>query len=140
MESGRFEVIEHTADAGIRAYGASMAGAFEACARGMMHLMFELEEIAAEERVRLEAGGRDPASLLVAWLGEILFRVEAEGWAFSDFDVTGLSETRVEGWGYGEPIDPRRHELKAEIKAPTYHMLELREEGGRWTAQVVFDI
>jgi SHS2 domain-containing protein len=51
--------------------------------------------------------------------------------------VTG---DRVEGWGLGEPLDPARHKVSGEIKAPTYHMLQLSEENGTWVAQVIFDV
>ena len=88
----------------------------------------------------LAAQGREPASLLVSWLSEILYRVEAEGWALCAFRVAEMDETTVRGWGEGEPLDPGRHATGVEIKAPTYHMLELKEEGGRWTAQVIFDV
>jgi SHS2 domain-containing protein len=125
---------------GIRAYGSSMSEAFENCALGMMSLMLDLEKIRLERRVRLTAQGREPESLLVSWLSEILYRVEAEGWAFGSFEVSELDDTTVEGWGEGEPLEPSRHATGVEIKAPTYHMLELKEEEGRWTAQVIFDV
>ncbi len=125
---------------GIRACGSSMSEAFENCARGMMSLMLDLEKIRPERRVRLAAQGRERESLLVSWLSEILYRVEAEGWAFRSFEVSEISDTSVRAWGTGEALDPERHVTGAEIKAPTYHMLELREEKGRWTAQVIFDV
>jgi len=125
---------------GIRAYGSSMAEAFENCALGMMSLMLEPDRVRPQRRIRLSAQGRDGGSLLVSWLSEILFRVEAEGWAFASFEVDSCSEIAVAGWGAGEPLDAARHGLKLEIKAPTYHMLELDETDGRWTAQVIFDV
>lgn len=125
---------------GIRAYGRSVAEAFENCALGMMSLMLEPERVRPQRRVRLSAQGRDGSSLLVAWLSEILFRVEAEGWAFASFEVDSCSEVAVAGWGSGEPMDATRHGLKLEIKAPTYHRLELGEKEGQWTAQVIFDV
>jgi len=117
-----------------------MSEAFENCAQGMMSLMLDLEKIRPQRRVRLTAQGREPRSLLVSWLSEILYQVEAEGWALRSFEVSEMDDTTVEGWGVGEPLDPGRHTTGTEIKAPTYHMLELKEEGGRWTAQVIFDV
>ncbi len=125
---------------GIRAYGSSMAEVFENCALGMMSLMLDPGTVRQEKRVELSASGGDRASLLVSWLAEILFRVEAEGYAFGAFEVRDLSELTVRGSGLGEPLDAARHALTLEIKAPTYHMLELKESEGRWTAQVIFDV
>jgi SHS2 domain-containing protein len=78
--------------------------------------------------------------LLVCWLAEILFHVEAEGYAFGSFEVSEISDLTVRGSGMGEPLDAARHALMLEIKAPTYHMLELGESKGRWAAQVIFDV
>jgi SHS2 domain-containing protein len=117
-----------------------MAEAFENCALGMMYLMLEPERVRPRQRVELAARGRDGGSLLVAWLSEVLFRVEAGGWAFNSFEVVSCDGTAVSGWGEGEPLDAAKHGLKLEIKAPTYHMLEMGEAEGRWTAQVIFDV
>lgn len=117
-----------------------MAEVFEGCALGMMSLMVDLSTVEPAERVRLEAVGRDRVSLLVSWLAEILFKVETEWRLFRDFQISELTESKVAGWGWGEALDPGRHELELEIKAPTYHMLELEESQGRWTARVIFDV
>lgn len=136
----KFEIIEHTADTGIRAYGASISEVFTNCALGMMSLMIDPGLVQPSSRVELRAEGRDRASLLVSWLAEILFQVEVGGWAFREFGVSELSELHVEGWGLGEPLDLTKHVVELEIKAPTYHMLEVKDTGGRWTAQVIFDV
>jgi SHS2 domain-containing protein len=117
-----------------------MAEVFEGCALGMMSLMVDLSTVEPAERVELEAAGRDRASLLISWLAEILFRVETEWRLFRDFHIGELTENRVAGWGMGETLDPERHRLELEVKAPTYHMLELEESQGRWTARVIFDV
>lgn len=133
-------MIEHTADTGIRAYGSSLAEVFVNCSLGMMSLMLDLATVGRSTRVALEAEARDRESLLVAWLAHILFVVETQGTVFGAFEIAELEETRAKGWGLGEAMDPARHRLELEIKAPTYHMLELKEEAGLWTAQVIFDV
>lgn len=117
-----------------------MAEVFENCALGMMSLMIEAEAVIPLVNIGLEAAGRNQESLLVAWLGEILFKVDVEGWALRSFEVNEISNTTVSGWGIGEQLDPERHGAKMEIKAPTHHMFELSEEKGHWTAQVIFDV
>jgi len=124
----------------VRAYGASLAEVFENCALGMVALMLDPETVGPQGRIGLEAEGSDSESLLVSWLAEILFQAETRPWAFGEFKVDEISARRVKGWGAGEPLDLARHKVRAEIKAPTYHMLELKEEAGRWMAQVIFDL
>ena len=117
-----------------------MAEAFENCALGMISLMMDPSRVEPRRRVRISARGGDDMSLLAAWLSEILFLVEVEGWAFASFALLEVGEGRVEGWGEGEPLDAGRHALELEIKAPTYHMMELGESEGEWRAQVIFDV
>ena len=117
-----------------------MEEVFANSALGMMFLMVDTDSVRPAERSEIRAEGRDWKSLLVSWLGEILYRVEAERRVFKGFHVSSLSPYAVSGWGRGEPLDPSRHRVKLEIKAPTYHMLELKEENGRWLAQIIFDV
>lgn len=136
----RFELIEHTADTGIRAYGSSLGEVFENCALGMVSLMMDPGSVDPAQSVSIEASAMDLKALLVGWLSEILFEVEAGGWAFNAFSVSEISETRVVGAGRGEPLDPQKHGVKEEIKAATYHMLEIDRQDGGWAAQVIFDV
>jgi SHS2 domain-containing protein len=117
-----------------------MEEAFANSALGMMSLMIDTDSVRPVCGTEIKADGRDWKSLLVSWLGEILFLVEAEHQAFGEFSVTSLSRFSVRGRGLGEPLDSARHAIKREIKAPTYHMLELKEENGRWMAQIIFDV
>ncbi len=135
-----FELVEHTSDVGIRAWGGSLGEVFGNCALGMMSLMLDPEKVRRKRRVRIEAEAGDREALLVSWLSEILFRVEAEGLAFAWFEGVEPGKGSVAGWGWGEPLDPERHDLRMEVKAPTFHGLELREENGVWVAQVIFDV
>lgn len=125
---------------GIRAYGRSREELFTNCARGMVSLILDLESVEPREKVEIEAEAAELETLLVRWLSEILFLVEAEGWAFGDFGVKEMTGRKVRGWGLGEPLDPQRHGVHGEIKAPTYHMLRVEEKDGAWTAQVIFDV
>ena len=38
------------------------------------------------------------------------------------------------------PFNPERHEIINEIKAVTYHQIEVAEKGDHWEAQVIFDL
>lgn len=125
---------------GIRAYGESREDLFANCARGMVSLILDPESVEPRDKVQIEAEAVELEALLVRWLSEILFLVEADGWAFGDFQVEEVTDGRVRGWGLGEPLDPEQHGVHGEIKAPTYHMLRVEEEDGAWTAQVIFDV
>jgi SHS2 domain-containing protein len=40
----------------------------------------------------------------------------------------------------GEPFQEGVHVIKTGVKAVTYHQIEVRQENGRWRAQIIFDL
>lgn len=138
MRNG-FEIIDHTADVAIAAYGADMKKAFSNAALGMFSIITDLD-IVNEKVIRdVEVTADEMKVLLVSWLNELLFICEVDKILFKRFDISELSDTRMLAKCYGEKINLKRHKFKAEIKAATYHMLEI-EEGNGVRVQVLFDI
>ena len=140
MPHPSFEILEHTADAGIVAHGSSMEEVFANAAAGMFALMAELTDVHQAEERRIEIEARDREGLMVRWLTELLYYLDAEEMLFSRFVVDEISEKRLRARVFGEPIDAKRHRLHFGVKAVTRHMLEIGSEDGGYRAQVLFDI
>lgn len=136
----KFDIIEHTADTGIIAYGADMEEAFANAAYGMFSLMADLEQVNEETSRYVEAEGSDRESLVVTWLNELLYQFDVERILFKRFDILELTATRLKANVHGEKADMPRHELHGGVKAATYHMLEVREKRGRCRIRVIFDV
>ena len=136
----RYETFEHTADVGIRAFGRTEKELFANAAYAMFDLMADLKRVrqTASFPIRLEAADRE--DLLVRWLSELLSLSSAKGFLFKDFFFSGLDSTSLDAVARGETFDPSRHKMKIEIKAVTYHQIEIRENKGRWEGKVIFDI
>lgn len=135
-----FEILEHTADVGIVAHGDSLAELFANAAIGMFAIMAELEDVRQTEERRIEVEARDQEGLMVRWLTELLYYLDAEELLFSRFVVEEVSETRLRARAFGERIDAERHRLHFGVKAVTRHMLEVAQEEDEYRAQVLFDI
>ena len=135
-----FEILEHTADVGIVAHGDSLAELFANAATGMFAIMVELEDVSQTEERRIEVEARDHEGLMVRWLTELLYYLDAEELLFSRFVVEEVSETRLRARAFGERIDAERHRLHFGVKAVTRHMLEVTQEEDEYRAQVLFDI
>lgn len=134
-----FEILDHTADVGIIAYGADMAETFANAAKALFSLITELEDVDEVVYRDVELTAPDQESLLVKWLNELIYLFDAEQLIFKRFDITWLDQTSLNARIYGEKVDSSRHKLKMGVKAATYHMLKIdRSNGGK--AQVVFDI
>jgi len=135
----RFEVIEHTADVGIAAYGADLKEAFANAAYALFSLMTDIDSVGDNVRHNVEVNADNREELLVAWLNELIYLFEVNDVLFSRFDIAELGDTELKASCYGERVDPERHRMKAGVKAATYHMLQV-EEGDGCRVQVLFDI
>ncbi len=136
-----FEVIEHTADIGIRAFGIDLAGAFANAARGMFSLITDLNKINEAIYRDVEVAAPDRETLLVEWLNELLFLFDTEQLLFKRFYIGALTETGLQARCYGERVDKSRHELKRGIKSATYHMLKVeRKTDYEYRVEVLLDI
>jgi SHS2 domain-containing protein len=135
-----YEFFEHTADAGIIAYGRDLAELYANAGAGMFALMVELDGVEEREERVIEVEARDREGLMVNWLGELLYHLDAEEMLFSRFEVDEISDTRLRARAFGERIDRDRHELHFGVKAVTRHMLEIAEEEDGYRAKVLLDI
>lgn len=135
-----FRILEHTADIGFEAFGASREEVFANAARALFHIIVDLESVELGEALALRVEGADLPSLLVNWLSELLYLQDAEGWLFADFAINSLSETKLAAVARGEKSAPARHQLKLLVKAITYHQLRLEHTSEGWRAQVYVDI
>ncbi|MFC1948696.1 archease [Chloroflexota bacterium] len=134
-----FEILNHTADVGIIAYGSNMNEAFANAARGMFSLITELDDIEEIAKRDIELTADDRESLLVAWLNELIYLFDVDNIIFKRFDIIELNNTHLKATGCGNKVDLSRHRLKMGIKAATYHMLKI-DQGKESRVQVLFDI
>ena len=133
----RYEELDHTADAGIRAYGATLEDLFENAAAGLFSLITDLEKVRAVGEVKVRVQADDLGSLMVNWLSELLFLHETQRLLLCEFDVA-LDGLTLGAHARGERIDKRRHTLNLVVKAVTYHGLKVDPTKG--VAEVIFDI
>lgn len=135
-----YQFLEHTADAGLAATGRSLPELFASAAEGLAAMLCEPETVKARMSIDLEATAPDLESLMVEWLSEINYRFEVDRFAFRSFDIREVSETHIKATGRGERIDTSRHRIGEQVKAITYHQLEVKRDGDRWSARVFVDI
>jgi SHS2 domain-containing protein len=135
-----FEVIDHTADIGIVAYGADIKQVFANAALGLFSLMADLDDLKEDVERKLELASEDAEILLVEWLNELIYIFDVEHIIFKRFEIIELTGNRITARCFGGKIKPGQHQLKREIKAATYHMLRISKEDGGYRVQIIFDI
>jgi len=135
-----FEILDHTADIGVRAWGRTPEEMFEHAVRALFHLMYDPATIAPRLAREVEVHAEGYEYLLVDLFNEVLYLFDAEKLAFGDVTILELSPERARIRLTGEPFDPSRHEGRIYVKAATLHQLKVERRDGLWMGEVYLDI
>lgn len=141
---GGFEILEHTADVLIRAWGTTIEEALKHAVLGMYEVMTDLRSITPTERRVVEAEGVDLENLLYNLVERLIILFDEEAFLVAHVENLHLSQRNGE-WRAtlalrGERYDPRRHESRVLVKAATYHLMKIWREEDCWLVQYVVDI
>jgi SHS2 domain-containing protein len=138
-----FELLDHEADVGIKAWGKTAEEAFAHGAEAMFSVMVNLEHITVEREIDVEARAGDLEELFVEWLNELLAQRDLSEMVFSKFEVEIKDESGecvLTGKAKGEQLDHEKHETRTEVKAATYYGLRSGKENDLYYFQCVLDI
>lgn len=139
MSSERFEILSHTADKEIRAFGHDLNELFENAAYGMFSLMADLAKYQPTESREINVEGDDLESLLHNWLSELLYTFEVDRLLFVQFEVHSVDH-RLTGIAGAAPFDQSIEWLGSAVKAVTYHGMDVHRTDERWECNVVLDV
>jgi SHS2 domain-containing protein len=135
MPNNAYEEINHTADIALRVWGKDFYGLLRHAAEGMYDLM----GIASIARSQVENSFRivldTSESMLVDFLNECLYLVEDKNQAFDSFNFFEEDgKLRVDATG----VEVRTFERQ--IKAVTFHKLDIAETTSGLEAIITFDV
>lgn len=135
-----YELIDHTADIGVKAFGKDYSDAFAHAAKGMFDIITDSSEIESVGKYQIDLAADDLEQLLVDWLDELLFLHGAKNLVFGKFDIqVNEQKCKLTATVSGEEFDKHKHNIGMEIKAVTYHMLEVHKNESCYV-KVLFDI
>ena len=142
MTTPDYTLLDHTADLGIKIRGTDPINLFENAGRALIHLILKVKPPGKTTPLKLSLSGDDLADLMVRWLGEILYLFEGEHLVVTSINIGALSPSppSLEAALDTIPFDPQMHEILMEIKAVTYHQIEVVDKGDMWESSVIFDL
>ncbi|HZA07343.1 MAG TPA: archease [Nitrososphaeraceae archaeon] len=152
MSEGRFRYLDHMTDAIIEAYGATLDEAFENSALGLVETMFDFTEAMTnnnnnnnnnfssrssavdKKEIQIKAQGFDLQNLLYDWLEKVMLVILMDHVILFDFKVK-ISKKNSDDYHYlllgtakAENQNLEKYHYKVEVKAITYHEMEIIEE------------
>lgn len=135
-----FREIDHTGDLGIEVEAPDLDTLYARAAWGMFALLTDMRTVAPKHSERVEVEAADREALMVRWLSELNYRHLTRRRLYCTFEIEERTDRRLAATVRGEPFDPERHPLYTEIKAVTFHGLEIRETDGLWRVRIIFDM
>ncbi|MEM5820033.1 MAG: archease [Candidatus Aenigmatarchaeota archaeon] len=138
----KFKFIDITsADVAFEAYGKDLNELFANSALAMFEVMINTSLVNKKIERFIEVNGYDLLSLMFNWLNELIFYVDTENLAFSEFEVNVDEKNfKLKAMCKGEKIDRNKHEVRTLVKACTYHKMKIWKENEIWKAIVILDI
>ncbi len=138
----RFNLLDiATADFAFEAFGSTLNELFVNAAFAMMEIMTDTKKVMPSKIIEFKIKAHDLKALMFDFISEILFIKDTKGMVFSKFSVNikkGEKGYSLACTMQGEKWDRAKHEIRTEVKAATYHMMEIKHNG-RWRAQVILD-
>ena len=138
----KFEFFEVTADVGYKAYGKTLEESFENAALAMFEVITDTSKIDPKIERKIEVESEDECALLYDWLSEFLVLLDVDFMVFSKFEVKITKQGdgfSLKGTAWGEEFNREIHESRAEVKAVTYHLMDVKHDEGVMV-QVILDI
>ncbi len=135
-----YSIIDHTADFGLHVFGKTARDLYENAATAMFEQIVDTSALTGEAVADLTVDGSDRADLMVNWLRELLYLWTGEEKLVKTVRLIRLSAHELAATVTFDAFSPGRHEIENEIKAVTYHQIQVFPGAGGWEARIIFDV
>jgi SHS2 domain-containing protein len=124
--------LDHATDAFIEVTASTLNEAFTLAAQSIVDITLDRKTILENEQKVLTVSAQDLRYLLFNWLEEVNYQIITEGFAIARFTlkISKNPPYRLTATAYGEPINLKKHQFKVEIKAPTFHLMDIKKNHG----------
>ncbi len=134
-----YELIEHTADVGIRVKADDLKELFKNAALAMFDIIAVRYQVRSDTKeIKIEQNAVSLDELFINWLNELLSLSSAKEIIFSDFKISEIDDKHINVVAMAS--SSKNYKVNVEIKAATYHQLKIEKLKEGWQAEVIFDV
>ena len=125
-----YRYLDHMTDAFIEVIGDTIDEAFVNAGISVVDTIVDINSVETKDERKIEFSADDLKGLLYSWLEEIIILTITDGFVGKVFSVkiTKNEKYHLLAKVSGEEINFEKHHFKMEIKAPTYHLMEIKDE------------
>jgi len=135
-----YELIDHTADIGIRVTETSIKDLFETAAHAMFEQITEPSKLSGTHTKDIHIKGIDRPDLLINFLRELLSFWTLDAHLIKRVTIADITATRLTAKLFYDEFNPKTHEILKDIKAVTYHGISVDQTDAGWQATIIFDV
>lgn len=140
MGQQAWRLFDHRADLGLEIRGRDKAGLFANAAHALFSQITDRRRVRARRTLYVSADGADWPELMANWLRELLYLFNGKALLIRCVAIDTIAAFSLQARVAAEPFDPKRHTVKKEIKAVTFHQLGVRQTDVGWQARIIFDL
>ena len=141
--SGSYKFIDHTADIACKVSGDTLEELFTAAVEAWRNSVVEETKCCERESKKFKLKASSKEQLLVDFISEINYYLFTKNWLFNlvlELEIKEKNDswnlsTEIEGMPVSQDV-----EIKQEIKAITFHQLNIEKKGNKYSTLLVFDI
>jgi len=136
----KYEAIDHTADFGIRVFGADAKDLFANAAFALFDLITDIDALKGLNEHKVRITGDDWPDTMVNWLRELLYLWTCKEMLVKTATIFYLTKHELTARVNFDLFDPDLHKIKNEIKAVTYHQIQVEKGPLGWGSKIIFDV
>ena len=138
--SENYSTFDISGDLGLRVQAGDLKSVMEYAAQGLTDAVTDLSSVKRVTSMRVRLKAADTEELVVAWLNELIFLLDAHGFIAAEAVVNNITESSLDAVLHGETFDPERHERRVLVKAATFHGFSMKSTGDRIVVEIVLDL
>ncbi len=143
QKSNDYKYFETTADIGIEVSSKTINDAFINSALASMDLITDIEKIRPKITKKIHIVSEDEYGLLYDWITELLILLDSDDFIASQYNVnieekesTFIMDATITGDTYNTDI----YNYKTEVKAITYHNMQINKSNDNYNIKFIVDL
>ena len=127
-----YRYLEHATDAIIEVEASTLEEAFVLAGKSVVDTILDSNLVEEKKEKTLTVTGKDLSYLLYNWLEEMIILTITDGFAAKKINLQIEKNTsyKITSVLSGEDLNFKKHHFKVEIKSPTFHLMEIKQENG----------